>query len=178
MQRLLALFALIFFSTSAFAQQPTLDDRAAIEAVRTQFAAAIQSKDLPALTALFYDGRIEWRGSLPPETRVEVSRMAGAPQPVVAATGAYQFLNDPQFAKISLQEDFGPLSLYGDGQMASATFNYAFFANGQMQNWGLENWQMVKTPDGWRILSLFFTATLANVSPMPDAHLSKPPAAQ
>jgi len=178
MQRFLILLALIFFSTSASAQQPTVDDRTAIEAVRTQFAAAIQSKDLPAMTALFYDGRIEWRGSLPPQTRVEVSRMAGAPQPIVDTTGAYQFLNDPQFAKIALREDFGPLSLYGDGQMALATFNYAFFANGQMQNWGLENWQMVKTPNGWRILSLFFTATLANVSPMPEAHLSNPPLAR
>lgn len=163
---------MLFTPVIAAAQEATTEDRTAIEAVRTEFARAIEAKDLPAMQALFYDGQIEWRGALHPPTREAVGKMTGAPQPVVDKTGAHLFLNDPQFANIHLREGFGPMNIDTDGQLASATFNYAFYANDKLLNWGRENWQMVKTPEGWRILNLLFTATLTQVAPMPIEHLA------
>jgi hypothetical protein len=47
------------------------------------------------------------------------------------------------------------------------TFDYDFTADGQIQNWGQESWQMVKTAAGWRILHLLFSYRIQAVEPAP-----------
>ena len=171
MHKLLLSTILLFLPALAAAQEPSEEDAAEIRQLIRLFDTAIESKDLPALTSLFYDGQIVWRATIPPTSAAAMSQMTGKPQAAVEQSGAHLFLNDPMLKDIKLKERFGTPVIDADGQLGSVTFNYAFFANDQIQNWGRENWQLVKTDTGWRILALLFSANLAQVAPMPSGHL-------
>ncbi|OYY66629.1 nuclear transport factor 2 family protein [Sphingomonas sp. 28-62-11] len=142
-------------------------DVAAIEAVIERFKTAIKTKDKPGMAALFYDNKVVWRTSGHPASRDALARMQGKPTAVVEDEGAYQFLDDPRLAKIDIEERFYHPQIITDGQIATVVFNYDFRLRGAIQNWGQESWQMVKTPSGWRILHLLFSANLQMIAAAP-----------
>lgn len=144
------------------------EDRADIEALIARFQQAIATKDKPGMAALFYNQTVVWRASGHPASREALSRMTGEPAEVVQNEGAYDFLDDPQLAAISIEERFYNPVIRSDGQIATVTFDYDFRAQGQIQNWGSESWQLVKTPDGWRILHLLFSVNLQMLVPAPE----------
>jgi len=55
------------------------------------------------------------------------------------------------------EETFSNVSVETDGEIASASFDYTFLANGKKSNWGKEMWQLVRTENGWKIFSVVFT---------------------
>lgn len=168
------LLAMLLVPSAALAAPPSRDDDQALRGIIESFDRAIADKRLSDMKALFYKDTIVWRGTLHPATKTAVGKMTGKPQPDVEDTGAHQFLEDPRMAKVTLRERFGPPTIDTDGQLASISFNYAFEANGKVQNWGREYWQLVKTTEGWRILSLLFSATIVQVASMPANHLADP----
>lgn len=147
-------------------------DRAAIEAVRVKFDKAIRAQDLPALQGLFYEGSINWRATGEPASRKFMSGRTGKPAPAVEVTGADQIIGKPEYKALRLEERFGPATIVTDGQLATATFNYDFRANEQIQNWGTESWQLARTDDGWRIVNLMYSYRFQAVSPEPPTHLT------
>jgi hypothetical protein len=153
---------------SAAQDRVSAEDRAEIEALIERFKQAIVTKDKPGMAALFYNETVVWRASGHPASREALSRMTGEPAQVVQNEGAYDFLDDPQLAAISIEERFYNPVIRSDGQIATVTFDYDFRAQGQIQNWGTESWQLVKTPDGWRILHLLFSVNLQMIAPAPE----------
>lgn len=55
------------------------------------------------------------------------------------------------------EETFANVRIDTDGDIASASFDYAFIANGQTTNWGKEMWQLVRTEAGWKIFSVVYS---------------------
>jgi hypothetical protein len=163
-------------SGGAAAQVPAPAEAAAAEAkdaislVRTAFGQALKNKSLPAMKALFYEGRIEWRSTGHPASRREMERLQGSPEPVVAEHGAHELLENPVLREVHLEETFGPAVIDTDGQMAVMSFNYDFRTNGAVENWGRESWQMVKTDAGWKILSLLYSYHLPEILARPSGH--------
>lgn len=143
-------------------------DKQAIEEVITKFKAALVAKDKKGMAALFYNEKVVWLTSAHPATREALARMQGKPTPIVEEQGAYQFLDDPRIASIAIEERFYHPQILTDGQIATVVFDYDFRAQGAIQNWGQETWQMVKTETGWRILNLLFSANVQMVTPAPQ----------
>ena len=145
----------------------TDQDRRAIEQVIAQFKAALSAKDAAALTALFYEGNVVWLASPHPASRAFVAERTGKPVPVIQNEGAIGLLEQARAANIAIEERFYAPTINSDGQIATLTFDYDFLANGEVQNWGRESWQLVKTDSGWRILHLLFSYTIQGIAPSP-----------
>lgn len=149
--------------------QPDLEkDHEAIRQVVAAFKDAIKFKNLPALRSVFYNGDIRWLSSGHPPSRAFAERLSGEPVPVVDTRGAHEMLDDPRMKALAFEERFYAPKIVTDGQIATVTFDYDFRVNGQVQNWGAETWQMVKTEDGWRILQLLFSYHLPQVTRPPE----------
>lgn len=152
---------------AAPASAPATNDVAQIEQVIERFKAAIVAKDKSAMAALFYDKKVVWRSSGHPASRDALARMQGKPTAVVEDQGAYEFLDDPRLAKVAIEERFYHPQIITDGQIATVAFSYDFRLQGSIQNWGAESWQLVKTPEGWRILHLLFSVNLQMLAAAP-----------
>lgn len=163
--------AVLLASTALSANEPT-DDHAAIETVRAQFDAAIRNQDLPALQALFLDRKVNWLSTGHPASRAFVAKQTGEPEKVVMAQGADKLIGRPEYRSLRLEERFGPMTVVSDGQLATATFNYDFRANGQIQNWGKESWQLARTEQGWKIVNLMFSFNFQPIAPEPEGWLA------
>lgn len=145
----------------------TATDEAAIRDVMARFRQALADKSRPGLEALFYDGVVVWRTSGHPASRAAVQQMTGQTLSAVEEQGAYQLLAGSDLAPFTIEERFYNPQIRTDGQIATVTFDYDFTADGQLQNWGQESWQMVKTTAGWRILHLLFSYRIQAVEPAP-----------
>lgn len=165
---------MLMVTTAATTQSVPQSDSAEIKSIMTSFDEAIAAKDLPKLTALFYEDKINWLATGHPESRAFAAKLTGMPVAVLEAQGANQMLDNPQVKQLALREHFGQPTIISDGQLASVTFKYDFRVNNAVQNWGLETWQMVKTEGGWKVVNLIFSYNVQQVAPEPENHLICP----
>lgn len=144
------------------------EDHAAIHAVIHAFEEALKAKDKAAMQHLFYDDEVIWRSTLHPASHQAYETATGQTRPIVRNQGAYEMLDNPGLAAVAFEERFYNPRIFTDGQIASVYFQYDFRFNGAIQNWGDESWQMVKTPEGWKILALLFSANIQALFPAPE----------
>ena len=55
------------------------------------------------------------------------------------------------------EEIFRDIIIDTDGEIASVNFDYSFLLDGKEANWGREMWHMVRTEEGWKIISVIFS---------------------
>ncbi|MDY7537718.1 nuclear transport factor 2 family protein [Undibacterium sp. 5I1] len=155
-------------SLSAFADSPpvhlrssTPEDIQAITQVTQDFQAAVRSKDLKMLSSLMLNSKIMFESPSSPEMVKNVREKFDASFDGTA-TGSYA--NFAQFIgseKGALDEKFSNIQITQDGHIAWVMFDYEFLLNDQVQNYGVETWQMMKTSEGkWKILSVLWTTHL------------------
>jgi ketosteroid isomerase-like protein len=167
MPRLLtALFLSAAVSTSAFAADvpsyvgkrvSTPADIAAIEKVTEDFRAAIRKKDTLLLSSLLLDSHILFASPMPPAAIKNISEKIDAHFDGLPG-GAAQFLEFIMREKGEVDERFYNIKITQDGHAAFVMFDYDFSINGKVSNYGVEQWQMMKSKEGkWKIVSVFWT---------------------
>jgi len=137
-------------------------DRAAIEQVVERFRTAIIAKDKPGFLALFLPGSVAWESAIGDESlqrlrgkRPETQKVKPDPQhnPVSFIDG---IVTEPQ----STEEKFRNLRIDGDADVASVVFDYSFHEGNRETNNGVEAWHLVRTEQGWRIVSVIWSMNL------------------
>ncbi|WP_203322160.1 nuclear transport factor 2 family protein [Pseudoxanthomonas beigongshangi] len=137
-------------------------DRAAIEQVVERFRTAIIAKDKPGFLALFLPGTVAWESAIGDESlrrlrgkRPETQKVKPDPQhnPVSFIDG---IVTEPR----STEEKFRNLRIDGDADVASVVFDYSFHEGGRETNSGVEAWHLVRTEQGWRIVSVIWSMNL------------------
>ena len=58
-----------------------------------------------------------------------------------------------------MEEKFWDIDIKTDGEIASIYFKYSFHIGDYKYNWGDEAWDLVKTADGWKIVSVIYSTT-------------------
>ena len=58
------------------------------------------------------------------------------------------------------REDFNNIEVIEDGDVASVTFDYGFWANNKKGNWGKEFWHLINENENWKIASVIFLLDL------------------
>ena len=67
-------------------------------------------------------------------------------------------LIDSVLASPTLEEEqIANLKVDTDGEIATASFDYAYLSDGKLSNWGKEQWLLVRTEQGWKIFSVVYT---------------------
>ncbi|MEY8759225.1 nuclear transport factor 2 family protein [Chryseobacterium tongliaoense] len=66
------------------------------------------------------------------------------------------------------EEKFDNIKIIEDGSIASANFDYSFWYDGKMSNWGKEIWTLMKINGSWKIISVTFSMDLTKYFPQPS----------
>ena len=132
--------------------------RPQIEQLVEQFKAAIKAHDGEGLGKLFLPGG-SWLHTLDDASWAKVkSREPNARQ---VTPGDYQkFVQFVGKATKPIEETFDNVRIETDGTIGTVYFDYAFLESGKPTNHGAETWQLVRTPDGWKISAMLYSVVL------------------
>ncbi|MGY0635249.1 nuclear transport factor 2 family protein [Luteimonas sp. A478] len=162
----LALTALLSLSPSlqpASAANNDPEDVAAIGEIVEAFRTSIIKKDKAAFVGLFYSDKPEHMTWQMVDDDIRVARIREfAPE----ARKALWWPENNHLAFIDRiteagsepgEEIFRDVAIDTDGEIASVNFDYSFVRNGEETQWGREMWHLVRTEDGWKIISVIFS---------------------
>lgn len=162
----LAFAALLLLPCSlqpALAAQNDPKDVAAIGEVVEAFRSSIINKDKATFVGLFYadnpdhmtwqfvddDIRVARFGKFAPEARKALR---------VPDSNYSTFIDGITKAGAEPSEEiFRDVVIDTDGEIASVNFDYSFLLDGKEMNWGREMWHLVRTEEGWKIISVIFS---------------------
>jgi ketosteroid isomerase-like protein len=137
-------------------------DVAAIRQVVESFRTSIIKKDKATYMALFFSdqpGDIVWQ-FVSEDTRLEQLRKT-KPDAIKArripSNNFISLIDGVTATKEPMEETFANISIDTDGEIAAVSFDYTFLANTRKTNWGREMWQLVRTENGWKIISVIYT---------------------
>ena len=158
-----ALLALSFGPQPAMAVQNDPKDVAAVREVVEAFRASIIKKDKATFVSLFVsdnpehvtwqlvddDARVARLKTFVPEARrvvrwPENNFLAMVDRTVAAGSE-------------SIEEVFRDVVIDTGGEIASVNFNYSLLVDGTEEHWGREMWHLVRTDDGWKIISVIWS---------------------
>ena len=151
-----------FAQTEAKAAETTQEIEAVVEAFRT----AIIDKDKERFVKLFLHENITWQSVKGDETLAFVrQKTPDAAKVAVNPQKTYlSFIDGIVAAKEKQEEKFWNIKIDTDGDVASVFFDYSFHASDKKTNDGKEAWHLVKTDDGWKIVSVIWSV---NRTPTP-----------
>ena len=154
----LALCGLIL-CVSHYSLASTTKTQQAIEDVIEQFKNAIFEKDETAFLRLFHSGDVSWVGVISEETiDMLVSKDPRyAQQPRIMPGTPKSFIEGVMSTDVVSREEANNIQIIADENVASVMFDYRLYKDDKLNNWGKENWQLINTPDGWKINAVNFS---------------------
>ncbi|MBK1895896.1 nuclear transport factor 2 family protein [Chryseobacterium paridis] len=145
------LFLLFFISSNLFFAQSK--DEVAIRKVMDDFMSCIKTGDEVKYLSLFQDP-VQWTGVY--VDRTQVKRLEKNPKADSHFVDDYKtFIKG--FKDDKSEEKFDNIKIIEDGSIASANFDYSFWYDGKMSNWGKEIWTLMKINGAWKITSVTFS---------------------
>ncbi|WP_193165682.1 nuclear transport factor 2 family protein [Microbulbifer hainanensis] len=152
MQSFKWLAAVVLTVSAACTYAKEVSPKEEVAAVVESFRQAIIDKDEKTFTNLFFDQRVNWMavngakrtGSLPSQSGIYIGSYLGLIGWLVSTD-------------VKAEEKFNDIHIMTDGEIASVHFKYSFHEDDDKKNWGDEAWQLVKTPDGWKIVSVIYS---------------------
>lgn len=141
---------------------PDAGTDAAIRAVVEDFRTAILQRDKARFLSLFLHDRVVWQDVAADATvqRARVKNPNAQKVRVDFDDSPTAFINSIAEDKNSSEETFDNLVIQSDGDIAAVSFDYRFLSNGKETNHGLESWQLVRTAEGWKIVSVIWSVRL------------------
>ena len=160
----IALIASIVLASplAAHAEQNNPKDVAAIRDVVEKFRTSIINRDKATFVALFFSEKPEqvvWQFSNDDariarfrKTKPEARKARHLP-----GVNYLTFIDSIVSGKNTSEEVFKDVRVDTDGEIGSVAFDYEFLSNGKQTNWGREMWQLVRTEEDWKIISVIWT---------------------
>lgn len=125
-----------------------------VREVVERFRAAISSGDGETLRALFLPQGGAW---LSMDHRADDTQVRLATP--LMKPGSYEaFAKAIERSPGRHEEVFSDIDIHTDGTVASVDFDFVYVVDGKPVNRGLEAWQLAKTGDGWKIVSLIYSS--------------------
>lgn len=146
----------------AHAKDATPDIQAAsrtqIQQLVEQFKAAIKAHDGEGIRKLFLPGG-SWLQGLDEASWNQVK--GKKPEARQFMPGDYQkFSQFVGSATKPIEETFDNIRIETDGTIGTVYFDYTFLESGKPTNHGAETWQLVRTPEGWKISAMLYSVIL------------------
>ncbi|CAH0163098.1 nuclear transport factor 2 family protein [Chryseobacterium sp. Bi04] len=148
----LLLLCLLSFSFS-FAQTKNETE---IRKLMDDFMTCIKTRDEVKYLSLFQEP-VLWTGIY--KERSQAKRLEKSPIAEAYFADDYKtFIKS--FSDDKSEEKFDNIKIIEDGAIASANFDYSFWYDGKMENWGKEIWTLMKINGVWKITSVTFSMEL------------------
>jgi len=140
----------------------TPEDIQAITKVSEDFKTALINKDTVLLSSLILNSSILFSSAPAPEHIKNIRKKMDSNFDGIFSGGVpsfYQFLSTE---KMPIEEKFYNLKITQDDNMAWVVFDYEFQMDHKTQNYGIENWQLIKNADDqWKIISVVWSVHMA-----------------
>ena len=153
--KLAFLFAtLVLAATPCFAEDTP---KAQIQQVVDRFQMAIKAHDGQALGTLFLPDSKAWIMAMGDSTYQKMRQKHPDATPFKSGTWQ-EFVAYVGSTKDPIEERFHNVRIDTDGTVASVYFDFEFLTDGKVDNRGAETWQMLRTPDGWKIAAMLYSS--------------------
>jgi len=165
MKTTIAIILLVLCVTFAFGQSKK-SDKEEIQNVIQLFMNSIVKKDSAVFYRLFHEDPITWIGVIKEKSQSKILEQN--------PKRTKNYFNDTYRAFIKYikekeksEEKFDNIQIINDDAVASVTFDYSFWSNNKMTNWGKESWHLIKTDSKWKIVSVIFSMELTKYFDQP-----------
>lgn len=139
--------------------QSNAADLEAIMQVTRDFQAALISKDTKKLSSLLLNNKILFASPASPEHVKTGREKFDVHFDGIETGGAIGFIGFIANTKEAVEEKFYNIKITQDGHVAWVSFDFEFLENNKVENYGVEAWQLLKTPDrGWKIFSVTWSS--------------------
>lgn len=128
-------------------------EKTLLEQIVAEFQLAIVNKDEEKFLNLFYDHTVVFMGINPDKVRgIKPSNNGLMYSTHLGFIG--WIVNSPK----AMEEKVWDVNIQTDGHLASIYFKYALYIDSKEENYGDETWNLVKTVEGWKIVSVVYSA--------------------
>lgn len=127
--------------------------RAQVEDILEAFKTCIREKNTEKFVSLFVDeARVSWVGN-------------GSMGTQYSSPSAFMRLlnSSPRMYR----EDFHNVHINMDDRIATVSFDYGFFANDNLMNWGKESWFLIRQNDQWKINAVVYSMIMPHQKEYP-----------
>ncbi|WP_431295137.1 hypothetical protein [Pedobacter sp. P26] len=157
----------LFILLSHFANaQDTTHEKVNIEKVVQHFRQSIIEKDTTLFNLLFHENPVVWIGVV--KDRTQKKRLELNPADTTSFfRDSYERFFQYIMKSGKKEEKFGNIKIINDDVIASVTFDYSFWNENAITNWGSEYWQLIKVKGKWKIVSVIYSYELTEFYPKP-----------
>ncbi|WP_433814461.1 hypothetical protein [Flavobacterium johnsoniae] len=155
---------LLFVSLNFISAQQTSKDKEEIHQLLNSFMQSIVKKDSVTFNSLFFKGNVNWIGVI--KEKSQAKTIEDNPSIVKNYfTNTYTSFIQSILRDKKSEEKFENIVIQNDDAIASVTFDYSFWSEDSMTNWGNEYWQLVKINGQWKISSVLFSIEISKYYP-------------
>ncbi len=166
MYKLIKLLAIIIFSSSVcFAQENALD-RLKLNGVIVEFEESIIQKDSTRFKKLFFDDHVSFTGIMSKETEMSIKKDYPDFQGI-AVSNSTKFITDICKTEKKQVEKFYNINIETDGTISSISFDYSYFSDAKMIQWGHEKWNLVYADEQWLITDVIYSIHFPDIEAFP-----------
>lgn len=133
-----------------------------ISAIVDAFGISIKEKDKTTFLSLFVEEGLSWIGVFSEDEYGKLKKNDGGKGNIPGKLfhgGPEQFIDWVVGLEGTPREEFEGIKIFTDGDVAAVYFDYKFYLNSELQNWGAESWLLVKSEAGWKIQAVNFSFT-------------------
>jgi hypothetical protein len=151
----------VVLSTPVQARDDTNNN--SVSSVIETFKLSIQDKNEALFMSLFHDQNVSWVGVISDETLGALIAIDPKfkQQPKIMNSTPSEFIKGIASSEHQSKEVFKNINIRQDDEVASVSFEYDFYKDDKLSNFGQEHWQLIKTKHGWKINAVNFSFTRA-----------------
>lgn len=164
---LILIFQAYCYSSEATGKETGYPGREAIVDLSKKFQEAIAQQDSRKLVSLFFSHDSPIIGIMSAKTEAAYKKNNPGFQGI-ATSNAKKFADDIRLQFQLPQEIIQNLEIHQDSTLASVSFDYSFYSEGKVKQWGKEYWNLVWADNQWLITSINYVIRDARVEPLPQ----------
>lgn len=126
------------------------------------FGLSIKNKDKSEFLNLFVEEGVSWYGVFSKDEYGKLKKNDDGKGNIPSKlfhSSPEQFIDWVIGLEGTPREEFEGIKISTDGSVASLYFDYKFYLDNELQNWGSESWLLVKSETGWKIQAVNFSYT-------------------
>ncbi len=137
-----------------------------IHTVVQTFQDAIAQKDSTLFRTLFFHDTVPFVGMMSELTEWSIKKDYPDFQGLATSTSD-RFISEICASPKKHREDFFNVQIHFDGVIADVTFDYAFYSEASMMQWGSEKWNLVFVDNQWLITDVIYSIRFPDIEAFP-----------